>query len=207
MRDLGLAVLRAGCYLTARTRAGSNSEQRSARLYEIDVHEKHRVDRRILEKGTRDKTIKIGGGDVLAIANWAGRRYRRSSLPTAFLDRIPSKVKKKLSKKLDNDGEDVVGIYVAFDTMAELKDETPYRIILRVVVASQSPEDFAKEQRANSIVSEIRKWLGQCDGIEVEDADLATESEITLHDLRHMIRWDFDYLSPDEETSSENQVD
>jgi hypothetical protein len=173
-------------------------ENGEPRLYEIDVHEKYRVGRRILESGTRDKTFKIAKNDVLVIAKWAGRRYYRPSFPTSFMDRVAS-IKDKLSKKLKKDGEDITYVYAGLNTIEELPPEKPYRLILRVVVPAAVCEDDAMQQRALGVVSEMRKLLAQCPGIEVEDADLAMESEITLADLREMNKWDFDYLSPDEE--------
>jgi len=171
------------------------------RLYEIDVHEKYRVDRRVLEAGTRDETIRISANDVLVIAKWAAARYRRPSLPTAFVDRI-APIKTKLSKKLERDGEDIVTVFLGLDTTAELPANEAYRLILRVVIATETSEDDAKEQRANGVVSEMQKLLAQW-GIAVEDARLVTESEITLDEVRHMNRWDFDYLSPEEEKIGE----
>jgi hypothetical protein len=100
---------------------------------------------------------------------------------------------------------DVSGVYARLDTTEELDDSKVYRIILRVVVTPEACEDVDREKRALGIVSEIRKLLAQCSGINVEDADVASESEITLQDLRNqnMVRWDFDYLSPEEEGMGE----
>jgi hypothetical protein len=173
------------------------------RLYEISVHEKYRLDRKILETGVRDKTIEINPQDVLVLAKWAMRRYHRPSLPTAFQNRIPSATQGKLRKRLENDVEDLSGVCVRLNTSEELDDAQQYRIILRVVVPPEVCEDVDREKRALSVVSEIRKLLAQCSGISVEDADVASESEITMHDLRGMIRWDFDYLSPEEEKTRE----
>jgi hypothetical protein len=169
------------------------------RLYEIDVQHKYRVDRKILETGARDTTVKISAEDVLVIAKWAARRYYRPSLPTALLNRITPRVKNKLSKKMEKDGEVVSRLWVALNTLKELPASEPYRLILRIAVLKDVCEDDAKEQRALSIVSEMRRLLAECEGIEVEDADLATESDLTLEDVRHMSPWDFDYLSPEEE--------
>src|SRR5260370_39494366 len=108
-------------------------------------------------------------------------------------------VKDRLSKKLKKDGEDITRVYAGLNTLEELPAEKPYRLILRVVVQAEVCEDDSKERRALSVVSEMRKLLAQCDGIEVEDADLALESEITLADVRRMNPWDFDYLSPEKE--------
>jgi hypothetical protein len=176
--------------------AEENSE---SRLYEIDVHEKYRVDRQILETGTRDKTIKVSDADVNIIAKWAARRYHRPSLPTALIDRITTSVRSKLNKKMEKDGEDIVRVWVGLNTIEELPSEKPYRLILRVVVPTEALEDDTKEQRALGVVSEMRQLLAQCEGVDVEDANLASESEITLDDIRHMNPWDFDYLSPEEQ--------
>jgi hypothetical protein len=88
---------------------------------------------------------------------------------------------------------EVSGVYARLDTTEELDDSKVYRIILCVVVTPGACEDVDREKRALGIVSEIRKLLAQCSGINVEDADVASESEITLQDLRNrnMVRWDF----------------
>jgi hypothetical protein len=177
-------------------------ENGETQLYEINVHEKYRVKREILETGTRDKTVEIAAKDVLLIAKWAGRRYYRPSLPSALMGRA-APVKDKLSKKLKNSGEDISRVYAGLNTLEELPDAEPYRLILRIVVSSETCEDESREQRALSVVSEMRKLLSQCQGIVVEDADLVTESEMTLADVQQMNPWDFDYLSPEEEPSGE----
>jgi hypothetical protein len=89
-------------------------------------------------------------------------------------------VQSKLRKKLENDGEDLSGVYARLDTTEELDDSKVYRIILRVVVTPAACEDVDRAKRALGIVNEIRKLLAQCSGINVGDADVASESEITL---------------------------
>lgn len=176
-------------------------ENGETRLYQIDVHEKYRIDRRVLEAGTRDVTITISENNVLLIAKWAARRYHRPSFPTAFVDRI-APIRAKLSKKLKKDGDDVI-LYAGFNTLNELPVEEAYRIIVCVLIPVEASEDDVREQRANSVVSEIAKLLGRCEGIELEDAKLVSESEITLDELHYLRRWDFDYLSPEEEGTTE----
>ena len=99
-------------------------ENGGIRLYEIDVHEKYRIDRRVLETGTKDATIRISESDVLRIAKWAARRYHRPSVPTTFVDRI-APIKAKLSKKLKKEGEDV-NVYAGFNTLEELSLSRKY---------------------------------------------------------------------------------
>jgi hypothetical protein len=174
-------------------------ENGKLRLHEIEVHEKYRMERKILESGSRDATINLSPEDVRGLAKWAARRHNRPSLPTAFLDRIPNAARSKLARKLEKGGEDILRILVGFNTLGELDSEKPYKIILRLVVQEEAIEDESRERRAISCVSEIRTLLSQCDGIQIEDADIAAESEISIYDLRHMIPWDFDYMSPNED--------
>jgi hypothetical protein len=157
-----------------------------------------RLDRRILESGARDRTISISPEAVLVLAKWAARRYHRPSLPTAFQNRIPPGTKSKLCKKLEKDGGDVSGIYLGLNTLEELEEGKPYVALLRVVVPPEICEDDESEKRVIGVVGEIRKLLSQCHGISIEDADLASEAEISLHDVRHLVRWDFDFLSPEQ---------
>jgi hypothetical protein len=176
-------------------------ENGGSRLYQIDVREKYSIDRRVLEAGTKDASVRISENDVLMIARWAARRYYRPSFPTAFLDRI-APIRGKLSKKLKKDGDDV-SVYAGFNTLEELSVDEVYRIILRVVIRDEAGEDDAREQRANSVVSEMQKLLAQCKGVDLKDAKLAKESEINLDEFRSLRRWDFDYLSPEEENAGE----
>ncbi|MGH9501350.1 MAG: hypothetical protein ACRD20_00720 [Terriglobales bacterium] len=173
-----------------------------SRLYEIDIHEKLRIDRQILQRGAPDITVRFNPDDVRLIARWAARRYDRPSFPSAFVNRT-NVVRKKLLKKLERDGEDVLYVLVGFETVEELPDNQPYRILLRIVADPETCEDDEKEQRALSVSSELRKLLAQCDGIAVEDADIANSAEMTLYEYKHLRRWDFDYLSPEDDVGSE----
>lgn len=175
-------------------------EGAARQLYEIDVNEKYRLDRKILQSGTRDTTISIRREDVLILAKWAMRRYHRPSLPSALQDRL-SPAAKGIRKKMEKDGEDVKVVYIGLNTPKELAPEEPYSIVLRLVVAPDVCEDDDKEKRVIGVVSEIRKLLSQCSGISVEDADLVSEAELTVYEVNHLVRWDFDYLSPGEENS------
>ena len=170
-----------------------------SRLYEINIHEKYRVGRQILEGGSPDTTIKIRGIDVRMIARWVGRRYERPSFPTAFVNRLTNPIKNKLLKKMQKDGEDVVYVLVGSDNWEELAPDTPYKIVLYVVMGPEACENAQRERRGLGIVSEMRALLAQCDGIEVEDANLANTAEMSLNDYVHLRRWDFDFLTSEDE--------
>jgi len=114
------------------------------------------------------------------------------------MDRIKP-VKDKILRKMKRDGEDIVHVALAFNTVEELANDKPYRVFLWIVVEPGVCENDELEQRAIGIVSELRKLLAQCNGIEVEDADLRKTSDVSLLDWQTLIRFDLDYLSPDDE--------
>lgn len=169
------------------------------RLYEINIHEKYRVDRQVLEGRSPDTTITIKANDVRTAATWAGRRYYRPSFPTAFVNRLTKELKNKLPKKMQKDGEDVESVLVGAESWEELDASTPYKIVLRVLMGPEACEDERRETRGLSVVSEMRALLAKCDGIEVEDADLVNTADMTLREYLRLRRWDFDFLTPEQE--------
>jgi len=170
-----------------------------SQLYEINIHEKYRLDRHVLESGSPDATIEIEERDVKTIAKWAARRYERPSFPSAFVDRVPNPVRKNLLKLMKRDGEDVLFVLAGSDRWDELSSREDYRITLRVVMSPDACEDYKRELRGLSVVAEMRSLLSQCEGIQVEDADIANTAELTIEEYLNLRRWDFDYLSPDDE--------
>ncbi len=168
-------------------------------LYEINIHEKYRIDRHVLENGSPDTTIEIKEPDVKTIAKWAARRYERPSFPSAFVDRLSNPVKKSLHKLMEKEGEDVLYVLAGADSWDELPCDEDYRILLRVVMSPAACEDINRERRGLSVVAEMRCLLSQCEGITVEDADIANTAELSIEEYLHLRRWDFDYLSPDDD--------
>jgi hypothetical protein len=83
--------------------------------------------------------------------------------------------------------------------LEELPSEEPYRIVLHILLEPEACKEDSREQRAVSVVSDMRKLLAQCDGIEVCDANIVSSAEMTVHDYVHLKRWDTDYLSPAED--------
>ena len=59
--------------------------------------------------------------------------------------------------------------------------------------------------RATGIVAELQKLLAQCPDINVEDADVVSEMDFTMYEIRNMVKWDFDFLSP-EESATESGI-
>ncbi|MGB0108569.1 MAG: hypothetical protein WBP52_08710 [Terriglobales bacterium] len=165
-------------------------------LYEISAHDRFRMERRLLEYQEPHRSINLDGRSIATLAAWFAKRYKRSSFPTAFNNRIPEKIWKKIKKALKRDGDDVL-IFMGMSSVDELPPETPYQVFVRVVVPRDALQNDLREQNALAVVAALRTYLSQCEGIEVIDTVLVSEAEFSFEDyLYNTIEWDtFDYLS------------
>lgn len=163
-------------------------------VYEISIHDKIRINRRLLETGTPDASCRISPGNIRRLGTWAGKRYLRAAFPGAFDRRLKSAMK-KLRSSLERHGEHVLGVFLYLNTDLELPETEEYRIIVRVVAEKSAVEDDNEEQRLKTLVAEMNVALGNCTGIDVLDLSFVSETEFTYEDLRNSSKWDFDYLS------------
>jgi hypothetical protein len=171
-------------------------------LYEISAHDRFRISRRLLEHQQPDGSIRLDHRSIATLAAWFAKRYNRSSFPTAFNNRIPKKIWKKIKRALERDGDDVL-IFMGLSSMDELPQDIPYQVSVRVVVPRDAIENDLREQSALAVVAALRTYLSQCEGVKILDIVLESESEFSLEDyLYNTIEWDtFDYLSvPADET-------
>jgi hypothetical protein len=169
-------------------------------LFQISVHNRFRMPRITLESGSPETACRFSRDDIRIIAFWIAKRYTRSAFPTAFNNRIPDGIIKKLRKGLSKNGQDISGIFVTFfGSDSELADDQDYQIAIRIVVPPEAAVDQNRETRAIIALTEIQQLLAQCKGIELVDIRLESETEFTLEDLKLSRAWDFDYLSAVEE--------
>ncbi len=168
------------------------------KLYEISVHEKYRDQRSILEHGSPEASCRLSQRDVRIMGRWAGKRYSRPALPTAFNNRISCSIK-KFKKALEQYGAEVSGIFIFFESERELADNEPYRIIVRVVAPQTILEDDREEQTLLTLVTKLREAFANCPGIELDELKLDSEAEFSLEDLKSSKVWDYEYLSISEE--------
>jgi hypothetical protein len=167
-------------------------------LYEISAHEKYRDQRITLERGFPDSSCHISNGDIQIMGRWAGKRYHRPAFPTAF-DKRASRGKKKFKKAFERYGAKVTGTFIFFESVLELADNEPYRIIVRVVAPRAVLEDEREEETILKLVAKLQEAFADCPGIEVKELKLDSEAEFSLEDWRTGKFWDWEYLSISEE--------
>jgi hypothetical protein len=123
------------------------------------------------------------------LAQWTARRFTRAALPNEFNRRLLN-ARTQLARIAKSAGHSLSAIYVGLSTRTELPPADSYRVIL--VGSIRSSESIAE---ATEAVSKIAALLGALPGIELEDDDVRLEDDISLADIRQLLRLDFDYIS------------
>lgn len=126
------------------------------------------------------------------VATWVARRYDRSAFPDAFNLRLPKS--KSLARPLKTGGNWISALYISVND-EELPLNEHYKILLRALMMENDFQDPTRRAEADSCLQELAGLLDACDGIIVLEAELLSESEFTLDDVRSTKRWDFDWLS------------
>ena len=136
------------------------------------------------------------------VAEWLAKRYIRAAFPTAFDQRWRSK-QKDWQKLLTKHSEWMQGVYLRLSTLDELPANAPYQchLILAVPHSNRREADWAGKR--TEIEEEVQAFWDQfepdidCDGVEVLGTD-----EITLADIEPYQRFDADWVSFEDETST-----
>ena len=136
------------------------------------------------------------------VAEWLAKRYIRAAFPTAFDQRWRSMLK-EWQKLLRKHSEWMQGVYLRLSTLDELPVETPYQchLILAVPHRSRGGSDWATkrteiEEEVGAFWSQFEPGI-ECAGVEVQGTD-----EITLADIEPYQRFDADWVSFEDETST-----
>ena len=136
------------------------------------------------------------------VAEWLAKRYIRAAFPTAFDQRWRLKLKDR-QKLLRQHSEWMQGVYLRLDTLDELPVETPYHchLILAVPHSKRGEADWAEKR--TEIEEEVQAFWGlfkpdiECAGVEVLGTD-----ELTLADIEPYQRFDADWVSFEDDTST-----
>lgn len=140
--------------------------------------------------------------DRRLVAEWLAKRYIRAAFPTAFDLRWRSKTKmwQRLMRRYS---EWLQGVYLRLNTLAELPADSPYRCHLILAVPFDKRAEDAWPAQRNDLEREVLGFWDQfkpaieCDGVEPLRTD-----EIALADIEPYQRFDADWVSFDDDTST-----
>jgi hypothetical protein len=167
-------------------------------LYSIDIHQKLRASRPILEAELPRYQLEDRFTDL--IRRWTAKRYTRAALPDTFNERC-KKARGRLERVLTASGHLFPGIYLRLDPADELSIGEIYRGIVRITAWPEVLANEETETAAAQAAAEIEAALNKCTGVELE-VSLVSEEEFTLADLRLCKKWDpFDFISDSSDDS------
>jgi hypothetical protein len=174
-------------HLSIRTQGGDH-------WFETAILSRKPFDRRALLNTGPDPDRQLGRDNVRTLRLWLGRRYYRVAFPDAFNERTRA-ANDRVRKQLEA-AEDVIdAVYLFMEDDGELPPGEPYRIDLRASMLVQVHADPPSRLRAQKAVDAVAVALRGCPGIQVDDAGVFSEDEISLDDLRWLKRWDWDWIS------------
>lgn len=164
-----------------------------ASWFEVSASARLSVSRRILAGYVPAAEWSLNQGSKQLVGKWAARRYDRSAFPDEFNSRLPKS--KRLTRALEAESTWIEALYIHVSD-DELAPEQPYDVHLRAVMSVVNFADPEKRAQADRCLQELAGLLDDSPGINVGEAEVVSESEFTLDDLRWMKRWgDFDWLS------------
>ena len=136
------------------------------------------------------------------VAEWLAKRYIRAAFPTEFDQRWRSKLK-DWQKLLRKHSEWMQGVYLRLSTVGELPANASYKcdLILAVPHLKRGDADWARKRAG--IEEEFRAFWNQFEpGIDCAGVEVLGTDEITLADIEPYQRFDADWVSFEDETST-----
>ena len=164
------------------------------------VHDRWTIPRDLLSCGAPQG--QLADKERRLVAEWLAKRYIRAAFPTAFDRRWHTK-RRNWQKLLQGRSEWLQGIYLRLDTLDELPEDTPYKCDIILAVPSDKRGDAGWPARVEDLDREVKAFWDQFKpGIECSGVDLLGTDEITLADLEAYQRFDSDWVSFEDDTST-----
>ena len=136
------------------------------------------------------------------IAEWLAKRYIRAAFPTAFDLRWRTKMR-PWQRLLRRYSEWLQGVYLRLNTLAELPEDAPYRCHLILAVPFDKRDGEGWPTQRDNLEREVHGFWDQFKpGIECAGVEPLGTDEITLADIEPYQRFDADWVSFDDDTST-----
>jgi hypothetical protein len=162
--------------------------------HEALARERFSVPRELLGEHPPDSTRRLGKTELRALLNWIWSRYGRQAFPDKFNDRITQVVERKIKpilKKLPR----LKTLYVSLSSWEELPADTDYKVFLIGTMQVEDFETVETRTAAEKGILQIASSLRSCAGVQVSEAQVLSEADITLDYVRTLERWNFDHIS------------
>ncbi len=156
-------------------------------LCDLTNHDRWEVPRKLLSLGAPEGSL-LPTHKPQILGQWLSRRYWRTALPDEFNRRVQPALN-AIATTLKRSGHDLTSIWLLLETV-ELDAATPYEVEVWATATDDKINVIRSRVDLQSVVDKVAADMDECDGIEVRDAQLRSEREVTLQDLDYLKRWD-----------------
>ena len=150
-----------------------------------------------LEGDDPDSSARLSPDDLSALQRWLTIRYRRTSFPTEFNNRIRP-IENRLAKIMDRTGDSLTGMYFLVDRNQDVErdgKDDPYA--LRIVLVENSQQDPTQTAKAfaESRFQILQLFKGQFkrgekwENIELEGVEPSSDEKMTLRQSWRLREW------------------
>lgn len=166
----------------------------------LDAQRKLSLAKRELASEEPDKKWKLADGERKELARWLASRYNRASFPNDLVGQL-NRIYKEFKKSAEQHGQDVLGIYMAFDPPGELESpgEECYELSITVVYDAYILSAVDDAENLRTKIEEMFRgeffdgeiWVG----IELNRCIAVPDTDFTLREVRTSFLYNFDYVS------------
>lgn len=167
-------------------------------VFELSIHERFLIDRRILEDAEPDATVSLSSREKRTLAGWLAKRYKRHAFPDEFNRRLKEQPHSDDMRNLFKAyGQEIEAVFVLLQPDDdELPAAEPYVVNLYAVMASEDYDDTETRTRLeNDFVLALEASFDAFTGIELGNAMLVSEEDFSLADIGRTRKMDLDDLS------------
>ncbi|MBP2511303.1 hypothetical protein J2855_004958 [Agrobacterium tumefaciens] len=164
--------------------------------YLLDIYQRHFAPRELLLE-MEPNGPRCSDEDVVRVANWVGRFYTRTALPTELVNRLKAAgFQEKLNAILseDFDGETLhEQVAVIFGRWEPNDEEGPYRLLLNIAVRSIAAQDRVLEVLKNAFrLPGLEIEIEGIDGVQItiEVPEISTVTLESFEEMRRISDWD-----------------
>ncbi|MHB8474309.1 MAG: hypothetical protein ACYDC8_15955 [Gammaproteobacteria bacterium] len=169
--------------------------------YEAHAASRFLVERRLLLKITPDANTTLTPDTQEIVRRWLVARYMRVAFPDELNFRLAS-ADKKLKRAMKQLNPHLSDVYCSLNSREDLPVGEPYEINIIGVMPVEHYQDPTAREHAQQSLDVLAAAIRKCPGVEVIEADLRSEDEITLRACRYLIPLNFTYLSLREGTGA-----
>jgi hypothetical protein len=161
--------------------------------FEANAWEQITLARELLIDVKLDTPLSLEKRQLRMVLEWLAKRFTRIAFPYAF-EKTLAPQKDNLKKALKRQHQLFTEILIRLEPFAELPHGKPYKMHCHLLMSSDNYSDKAKLKEARMTAARLEEILEDA-GIEMEECSPASESQLTVAELKELVRLDFDHLS------------